>query len=129
MQYLKDNNYKAIALRDLAEYVDPVKACKLPPTSRDFSKPQEYTVTSKTRSATIYTVIVNKVAASTAKDLLEFVMPGAGPIPISRTPPARGIVAAPVVTTPNEAVPQRHHGSQAVQAASLHLAWSEAPPR
>ena len=36
MQYLKDNNYKVIALRDLAEYIDPAKAAKLPPTARDF---------------------------------------------------------------------------------------------
>ncbi|MCX6877433.1 MAG: autotransporter-associated beta strand repeat-containing protein [Verrucomicrobia bacterium] len=160
MQYLKDNKYKVIALRDLAEYVDPVKASKLPPTAkefkdtepvrlaeeikpyansanelqhfgfpnlpggqiekatirvtvpyaldvtaiapvvrlpdgasiapkpevaRDFSKPQEYTLTFKDGSATIYTVIVNKVAASTDKDMLEFVMPGAGSIPISST--------------------------------------------
>jgi len=160
MQYLKDNNYKVIALRDLAEYVDPVKASKLPPTAkefresgpvvlaeevkpyansanelpwfafpnlaggqnekttirmtvpyaldvtaiapvvrlpegatiapkpevaRDFSKPQTYTVTCKDGSETIYTVIVNKVAASTDKDMLEFVLPGAGSIPISST--------------------------------------------
>lgn len=32
MQYLKDNDYKVIALRDLAEYIDPVQAAKLPPT-------------------------------------------------------------------------------------------------
>ncbi len=32
MQYLKDNHYKVIALRDLAEYIDPVKAAKLPKT-------------------------------------------------------------------------------------------------
>jgi len=31
MQYLKDNNYKVIAMRDLAEYIDPAKAAKLPP--------------------------------------------------------------------------------------------------
>jgi len=31
MQYLKDNNYKCIAMRDLAEYIDPAKAAKLPP--------------------------------------------------------------------------------------------------
>ena len=30
MQYLKDNNYKCIAMRDLAEYIDPAKAAKLP---------------------------------------------------------------------------------------------------
>jgi len=160
MQYLKDNHYKVIGLRDLAEYIDPVKAAKLPPTAneikeagpvtlaeeikpyansgsalqhfgfpnlpggqiekttirvtvpyaldvtaiapvvrlpegatiapkpevaRDFSKPQTYTVTCKDGSETIYTVIVNKVAASTDKDMLEFVMPGAGSIPISST--------------------------------------------
>lgn len=36
MQYLKDNHYKVIALRDLVEYIDPVKAAKLPKTARDF---------------------------------------------------------------------------------------------
>jgi autotransporter-associated beta strand protein len=36
MQYLKDNHYKVIALRDLAEYIDPAKAAKLPPTPRDY---------------------------------------------------------------------------------------------
>ncbi len=160
MQYLKDNHYRAIGLRDLAEYIDPVKAAKLPPTvkefkdtepvtlaeeikpyassgielqhfgfpnlpggqienttirvtvpyaldltaiapvvrlsagativpapevARDFSKPQTYTAACKDGTAIIYTVIVNKVAASTHKDMLEFVMPGAGSIPISST--------------------------------------------
>ncbi len=32
MQYLKDNQYKVIALRDLAEYIDPAKAANLPAT-------------------------------------------------------------------------------------------------
>ncbi|MEI6606285.1 MAG: autotransporter-associated beta strand repeat-containing protein [Verrucomicrobiota bacterium] len=36
MQYLKDNHYKVISLRDLAEYIDPAKAAKLPPTVNDF---------------------------------------------------------------------------------------------
>lgn len=36
MQYLKDNQYKVIAMRDLAEYIDPAKAAKLPPTLRDY---------------------------------------------------------------------------------------------
>ncbi len=31
IQYLKDNNYKCIAMRDLAEYIDPAKAAKLSP--------------------------------------------------------------------------------------------------
>ena len=33
MQYLKENNYQVIALRDLGEYIDSAKAGKLPPTS------------------------------------------------------------------------------------------------
>ena len=32
MQYLKDNNYQCIAMRDLTQYIDPVKAAKLPRT-------------------------------------------------------------------------------------------------
>ncbi|MEI7902760.1 MAG: autotransporter-associated beta strand repeat-containing protein [bacterium] len=35
MQYLKDNHYNVIALRDLAEYIDPVKAAKLPKTASE----------------------------------------------------------------------------------------------
>lgn len=32
MRHLKDNQYKVVALRDLAEYIDPAKASKLPST-------------------------------------------------------------------------------------------------
>jgi autotransporter-associated beta strand protein len=39
MQYLKDNHYKVISMRDLAEYIDPAKAAKLPPTVNDFKDP------------------------------------------------------------------------------------------
>ena len=45
MQYLKDNNYKVIAMRDLAEYVDPAKAAKLPPPQD--VKPEEPFLTNK----------------------------------------------------------------------------------
>ncbi len=38
MQYLKDNNYKAIALRDLSAYIDPARAAKLPPTRPEFKE-------------------------------------------------------------------------------------------
>ena len=38
MQYLKDNHYKVVALRDLAEYIDPAKAAKLPPTANEFKE-------------------------------------------------------------------------------------------
>jgi autotransporter-associated beta strand protein len=33
MQYLKDNGYKCIAMRDLTEYIDPAKAATLPRTA------------------------------------------------------------------------------------------------
>jgi autotransporter-associated beta strand protein len=35
MQYLKDNNYRCIAMRDLANYMDPFKAAKLPRTANE----------------------------------------------------------------------------------------------
>jgi len=39
VEYLKDNNYKVIAMRDLAEYVDVAKAAKLPPTQKKLENP------------------------------------------------------------------------------------------
>jgi autotransporter-associated beta strand protein len=38
MQYLKDNRYKVIALRDLAEYIDAAKAARLPPTAHELKE-------------------------------------------------------------------------------------------
>jgi len=35
MRYLKDNGYQCIAMRDMARYIDPVKAANLPRTARD----------------------------------------------------------------------------------------------
>ena len=46
MQYLKDNHYKCIAMRDLAEYIDPAKAMKLPPTANEV-KAEEPFLTNK----------------------------------------------------------------------------------
>ena len=37
--YLKDNNYKVIAMRDLVEYIDVEKAAKLPPTKAKLPNP------------------------------------------------------------------------------------------
>jgi len=91
MQYLKDNKYKVIALRDLAEYVDPVKASKLPPTAKEFRDSGPVVLAEEVKPYTnsaneqIYTVIVKKVVASPDKDMLEFILPGAGSIPISST--------------------------------------------
>ena len=84
MQYLNDNRYKVIALRDLAEYIDPVKAAKLPPTANDYkesgppvmvtdAKPYVAPITdkSKTDPATD-----RKPALSAAKEMLSFGLPG-----------------------------------------------------
>ena len=77
MQYLKDNNYKVIALRDLAGYIDPAKAAKLPPTARDFKEPDSpklnmddkpYVATNITKPK-VNTVTMNKAPVSTAKEL------------------------------------------------------------
>jgi autotransporter-associated beta strand protein len=42
MQYLKDNNYRVIALRDLADYIDTAKAAKLPPTANAIKAEEPY---------------------------------------------------------------------------------------
>ncbi len=177
MQYLKDNNYKVIALRDLAEYIDPVEAAKLPPTAnefkesgpvvlaeevkpyvnpgndiqhfgfpnlpggqiaktmisvtvpsvldvtaiapvirlptgatitpgpevaRDFSRPQTYTLTCKDGSTKTYTVTVNKIAASRAKDMLTFSLQG--PASVAMAGAAIG-VSVPVATDVTKLAP------------------------
>ncbi len=87
MQYLKDNAYKVIALRDLAEYIDPVKAAKLPPTSKDYQDPaapmlaredKPYVAMNMTKPPT-QPASANKPTASSAKDVLGLALPG--PIP------------------------------------------------
>ena len=183
MHYLKDNHYQGIAMRDLARFIDPAKAAKLPPTAdnvkeagaapsvkddvppravvaknietfafpglppvrpfvtridvtvpyatditalapvctvsagatiapasgalRDFSRPQVYTVTGQDGSTKAYTATVRKAAASVAKDMLTFVLPGATSAVISGAhvgayvPPATDVTAlAPTFTLP-----------------------------
>jgi len=39
VDYLKDNHYRVIAMRDLAEYIDTEKAAKLPPTQPKLENP------------------------------------------------------------------------------------------
>lgn len=160
MQFLKDNDYQCIALRDMAKFIDPAKAAKLPNTvrdpkdlppfisgkddkpavaaagkdiqefavmglppariaktvvnltvpygtevtaltpkiklsegasvvpesgtSRDFSKPQTYTVTGRDGLTKRYVVTVNLTPVSRAKDLQGFAFPGAMSVAISR---------------------------------------------
>jgi len=42
MQYLKDNNYKVIAMRDLTEYIDAAKAAKLPPPANEVKSEEPF---------------------------------------------------------------------------------------
>ena len=39
VDYLQDNHYKVIAMRDLAEFIDTAKAAKLPPTKEKLENP------------------------------------------------------------------------------------------
>lgn len=51
MQYLQDNHYQVIALRDLAKFIDPAKAAKLPPTPRDYKPTGTEPLASEEKSA------------------------------------------------------------------------------
>ena len=113
MQYLKDNHYRGLALRDLAEYVAPAKAAKLPPTARDFKesgppklaqedKPYGTTISIKPKDKA---VPQSEAAASAAKDMLTFVVPTSGSVAISGTrigvhvpPPTDMTALAPTFT-------------------------------
>ena len=78
MQYLKDNHYKVVALRDLAEYIDPAKAAKLPPTSNEYKE---------TGPAGLVKEDKPYVAANIP-------MPGSAPAPAPPAPKAKEEVAA-----------------------------------
>ena len=103
MQYLKDNHYKVIALRDLAEYIDPAKAAKLPPTSRDYK-------------ATSPEVLASEEVPAERVEL------PAKPAPKSATPekPSKTVAAGAEVTPipelkiPTNGVPIMLEGEQAI---------------
>ncbi len=93
MQYLKDNHYKVIAMRDLAQYIDPIKALKLSPTTNEFresgaaipaTEDKPYVPVSAKELKT-YTLTVKKNPVSACKDMLTFVLPGAASTSISGT--------------------------------------------
>ncbi|MCX6877220.1 MAG: autotransporter-associated beta strand repeat-containing protein [Verrucomicrobia bacterium] len=93
MQYLKDNHYQVIALRDLAQFVDPARAAKLPPTANEFKDPappmlakedKSYVAMNMTKTKDA-SATVNQATASTAKEMLCFVLPGSFPGLISGT--------------------------------------------
>ncbi|MEN9574821.1 MAG: hypothetical protein RL514_2676 [Verrucomicrobiota bacterium] len=75
MQYLKDNNYQCIALRDVAKYIDPVKAAGLPRTVSD------------AKGAPPFASIKDEKPFVTppGNDILEFRFPGLPPANVSKT--------------------------------------------
>lgn len=75
MQYLKANNYKAIPLRDMAEYIDPVKAAKLPQKSPEFKEPEPFALATEEKP----------YAAPSARDIHEFGIQGLSQVEVSRT--------------------------------------------
>jgi autotransporter-associated beta strand protein len=93
MQYLKDNHYKVVALRDLAQYIDPARAAKLPPTANEFKDPAPPMLAKEDKSYVAMNMTktkddpatVNQATASTAKEMLGFVLPGSFPGIISGT--------------------------------------------
>ncbi|MEI7899744.1 MAG: autotransporter-associated beta strand repeat-containing protein, partial [bacterium] len=83
VDYLKDNNYKVIAMRDLAEYIDTEKAAKLPPTQDKLENPgPELRVTddkpfvAHKRERRGYTFPVELTAPWTVKDICRLNLPG-----------------------------------------------------
>ena len=91
MQYLKDNNYQVIAMRDLAKYIDPVKAAKLAQTRSNVKaespfetikddKPYVATAVAKPKPAP-----VKETFLSPAKNILSFAVPGATSTDIAGT--------------------------------------------
>ncbi len=67
MQYLKDNHYKVIALRDLAEYVDPVKASKLAPTVRDYKNTEPEVLATEEKPCGVAPVVKAQAKAEQQK--------------------------------------------------------------
>ena len=74
MQYLKDNNYQCIAMRDMAKYIDPVKAATLPRTASD------------AKSAPPFASLKDEKPFVTppGNDILEFRFPGLPPANVSK---------------------------------------------
>ena len=83
MQFLKDNQYRCISLRDMAEFIDPVKAAGLPPTG---NQPTERTAGALVVARPAPRKPAQAVAAplSSAKEILSFEVPGGNSATISR---------------------------------------------
>ena len=75
MQYLKDNHYQAIAMRDLTGYIDPAKAAKLPQKSGEFKEPEPIALATEDKP----------YLPPPAKDIQEFSFPNLPAATISNT--------------------------------------------
>ncbi|QOV89582.1 autotransporter-associated beta strand repeat-containing protein [Humisphaera borealis] len=75
MQYLKDNNYQCIAMRDMAKYIDPAKAAKLPRTANSAKDAPPFDRVKDDKP----------FVAPPACDIREFSFPGLPPASISKT--------------------------------------------
>ncbi|MEI6607624.1 MAG: autotransporter-associated beta strand repeat-containing protein [Verrucomicrobiota bacterium] len=85
VDYCKDNNYKVIAMRDLAQYIDTEKAAKLPPTEDKLANPgPELRVTddkpfvARKRQLSGYIFPVELTAPSPWHYLCRLSLPGSG---------------------------------------------------
>ena len=93
MQYLKDNAYHVVAMRDLTVWIDPAKAARLPHNSGGFKEPEPIALAAEDKPYLAPPAKdrqdgdvpkqpaagVTKPPLSAAKDILSFVMPGASP--------------------------------------------------
>lgn len=75
MQYLKDNNYQCIAMRDMAKYVDVAKAAKLPNTAREVTGAPPFASLKDDKP----------YVPAPGHDIREFGFPGLPPAQVSKT--------------------------------------------
>lgn len=75
MRYLKDNDYRCIAMRDVAEYIDPVKAASLPRTADDVKDAPPFLRLKDDRP----------FVAAAENRIQEFTVPGLRPARVSRS--------------------------------------------
>jgi len=93
MQYLKDNHYQAIAMRDLTGYIDPQKAANLPQKSGEFNEPEPVALATEDKP----------YVASTPKDIQEFSFPNLLAAAFSKT---NITVTVPYTTDVTSLVPE-----------------------
>ena len=91
MQYLKDNHYRCIGMRDLGKYVDPVKAAKLPQTKSRVTVESPFETIKDDKPYVPAAIVkpkpasVRPAAISPTKNMLSFAVPGATSVDIAGT--------------------------------------------